>query len=597
MTVRLSKSPSDLVVLYRAFHDILLVTRKKDSKVVASKVFTHVVDLEASISFTMGGEKLTTLAYRPHSVVSTPSVVMKDDVYAQSREIEEPTNVDRNGQMLQSTHHPTTITIGEQQNLAGITKTQLASFQQNEIVGASGKAVRLSRRKEIGENVSAPFEETGNGPFMGSPHDEMKDGVPNLYPDTEELQPGFEFVPWGDYGPPTRVPQEGSQQFQDELVSSETNNSEAGVVVVDGDLIASESMQSRKVFFVRNRRVWCVGLLLMILAIGVVVVGICVFGSNSSSATAGQGVTTPMDPPTFSCDNWFNHTQPSVITQCFCYGKITIVADDVAANYQRLQTGGFIEGVLPGFNDTISSCDPANQALVWLASATGSPSPDVDLRQRFVMALLYVLWNGRLWTVNTGWLSSDNECIWDGVTCDRFGVVTGINLYNNQLTGDLGSEFTLLTSLAGLSLGGNGLQGSLPSELGKLVGLTSLTLQSNQLTGPLPEELSQLTLLVELMLGDNTLVGTIPTSLGELLILETLSLSNNTFTSRPIPTEIGLLTNLQTLQLNQVGLKGTLPTEIFNLGATMQVLDVGSNSLTGTIPYLVGNLAAASTLR
>ncbi len=458
----------------------------------------------------------------------------------------------------------------------------------------------------------------------------------------EQFQPGVEFVPWGNYGPPEREMRQSprtssrhssrhssitlsqhssitlsqhSSRTIDEEEPIQVNNSDAEVSVItdivtddviDGTIGDRESPMPPRKQYIRNPRVLFAGLLLVVLTVGAVVVGITVFNRKSTNQ-AVQGVTTPMDPPTVSCNNLFNRKQPSVITQCSCFGKITIVADDVAANYERLLSGGFVETARLGFNGTINSCDPSNQALVWLASATGSSSPNANLQQRFIIALLYITWNGRFWTVNNGWLSSDNECVWTGVTCDRFGVVTEVDLYNNQVTGNLGTAFSLLTSLEALTLGYNDIEGSLPSELGNLASLTSLSLEINQVTGSLPLELGQLTLLVELSLSQNRISGTIPTWLGQLTNLQTLSLSNNTFTPMPaatgntsvssvpsprnaFPTEFGLLTNLQTFQIARNGLHGTLPTEIFNLKSPLLYLDVSYNALSGTIPNLVGDL-------
>jgi hypothetical protein len=388
---------------------------------------------------------------------------------------------------------------------------------------------------------------------------------------------------------------------------------QVAVIVNDGDTTEPESAPSGKEV-IRSRWIWCVGVMLIVLlAVVAVVVGISVFENQSSSKTTVRTVTTPMDPPTASCDGWINQTQPSAITQCVCIGKITIVADDIQANYQRLTSDGFIQTILPDFAGDIDSCDPSNQALVWLASATGSSSP--NLRQRFILAMVYIMWNGILWTVNDGWLSSDNECTWNGLSCDRFGEVTQVELYNNEVTGSLGTAFSLLTSLQAMSLGLNGMRGSLSSELGGLASLTSLILATNHLTGSLPSELAQLSILQDLTLDDNRITGTIPTWLGQLSNLQILSLSNNTF-SQPglsygnadsqsaagsnrsaFPFEFGLLTNLQTLDLSFNGLHGTIPTEVFNIGNSLQFVKFGENFLTGTIPSLFGNLVGLGMLQ
>lgn len=430
----------------------------------------------------------------------------------------------------------------------------------------------------------------------------------------EELQPGIKFVSWGEFGPPERVQPALSQGSTTPEVdpTSRDDSSAEGVTVVIGEVVDHESSKpGTRCRCSKNRRALYAGvLLLLVLTVAAVVLAITVL-VRKAPAQAAQGVTTQMAPPTFSCNSWYSQAQPSVITQCFCLGKITTIADDVRASYQRLISGGFMKAILPDFSSTIESCDPANQALLWLASATGFPSPDVNLQQRFVLALLYITWNGRLWLLSDNWLSSNSECIWHGVSCDRYGIVTGVDLYNNQVSGNLGTEFPLLTSLATLSLGQNDMHGSLPSELRNLTGLTTLDIQSNQLTGMLPVELTQLSLLQELRAGNNRLSGTIPTWLGKLENIQILSLSNNTFSqlgtvtgngsgarSRPnaFPTEIGQLTHLQILELSAIGLNGTIPSELFNLSNALQSLLLGENSLSGTIPSLFGELTALRTL-
>lgn len=41
--------------------------------------------------------------------------------------------------------------------------------------------------------------------------------------------------------------------------------------------------------------------------------------------------------------------------------------------------------------------------------------------------------NGGNWTNSTGWDTDDNFCTWFGVGCDEFGVVTSVELSNNNL--------------------------------------------------------------------------------------------------------------------------------------------------------------------
>jgi hypothetical protein len=377
--------------------------------------------------------------------------------------------------------------------------------------------------------------------------------------------------------------------------------------------ITSDSNSSERSRRLSRRKLLLRAAFLFSVVLVAVVVAVVVSGRKSSSDE--QSATTSMDPPTLSCDGWYSQTQPNVITQCACVGKITVVADDVATNYRQLKANGFIQAILPGFGNTLDSCDPTNQALVWLASATGTPSSNANLRQRYVLALLYILWNGVKWQVNTGWLSSGNECSWTDVICDVNAVVNEIDLHDNGLSGNLGSYVPLLTSLTSLLMDQNSLHGSLASEFGSMSNLNMLVLEYNQLTGTLPSALVMLSQLHEFKLGYNRLSGTIPTWFGQMQSLITLSLSNNTLGTggaiekndgtpssgkvkqSAFPTELGLLTNLQVLELGATGINGTLPTELFNLGNSLQAFDVSGNFVSGSIPTLVGNLSLMSTFR
>ena len=65
-----------------------------------------------------------------------------------------------------------------------------------------------------------------------------------------------------------------------------------------------------------------------------------------------------------------------------------------------------------------------------------------------------------------------------------------LDLYNNDLTGELPPEWGELASLRQLDLFGNDLTGELPTEWGSLPNLQRLDLGGNDLSGCLPYELA-----------------------------------------------------------------------------------------------------------
>ena len=97
------------------------------------------------------------------------------------------------------------------------------------------------------------------------------------------------------------------------------------------------------------------------------------------------------------------------------------------------------------------------------------PLADTDRR---ALAALYESAGGSQWTHNGNWLSAEPGNHWHGVTTDRNGHVTALDLANNQLRGQLPVELgdlrylrELKTELEWLWLGGNSLTGCVPSGL------------------------------------------------------------------------------------------------------------------------------------
>ena len=175
-------------------------------------------------------------------------------------------------------------------------------------------------------------------------------------------------------------------------------------------------------------------------------------------------------------------------------------------------------------------------AAMALASAGGTGLAQAQTNTPTDRAALVVLHNatdGPNWNINTNWLSDRPIGEWHGVTTNSNGRVIKLDLFSNQLTGEIPPELGGLTSLQVLHLWGNELTGTIPVELGNLTNLTSLTilaLGDNELTGPIPTELGNLTSLAILNLSANQLTGEIPAELGRLDKLEELHLSENLLT-------------------------------------------------------------------
>ncbi|CAM6011129.1 unnamed protein product [Sphagnum balticum] len=231
---------------------------------------------------------------------------------------------------------------------------------------------------------------------------------------------------------------------------------------------------------------------------------------------------------------------------------------------------------------------------------------------------------------------------WTGVGCDTLGNVVNLNLWfneltgeipvslgnckslqsmeisDNQLTGTIPKELGQLQSLWALYMTGNKLEGSIPPEIGNCSSLADLQLDRNQLSGTIPPELGSLTQLSNLLLWENQLTGPLPASLGNcnklanidvsgnslngsippalflLPMLEKLTLGSNQF-SGEIPTNIDQSTGLLRLRLSNNSLSGSIPPQV-GLLKNLVFLDIAFNNLSGSIPSEIGNASALQLL-
>ena len=256
---------------------------------------------------------------------------------------------------------------------------------------------------------------------------------------------------------------------------------------------------------------------------------------------------------------------------------------------------------------------PASFALVTLVASPEAHA--VTQKQYNALIKLYQSTDGDNWSTNTNWLKGyapngpnnyNSPCTqeWHGVTCNDASppLVTGLNFYVNNLTGQIPPELGDLDSLTSLYLDDNhittispglgnldtlitlsisyNLLNSIPPELGDLDSLTSLRLSDNLLTA-IPPGLENLDSLTELFL-DNNLLTAIPPELGNLDSLTELFLDNNLLTA--IPPELGNLDTLNSLGLSN-NLFTAIPRGLDNLD-NLTGLDVSNNLLTAIPPEL-----------
>jgi Leucine-rich repeat (LRR) protein len=153
-------------------------------------------------------------------------------------------------------------------------------------------------------------------------------------------------------------------------------------------------------------------------------------------------------------------TQTNLLSQCVCGGTIRSISTEVTQRYHVFQ-GALAStlGQANGLNETISSCAPSNVALLFLAEDVVGTSTNATTRsidQRYLLALHYLLMNGRDWENATGWFSSLPECEWEGITCDSDDNVLTLQLSGNNLNGSIPSWIGLLSTLQVLDLSVNG---------------------------------------------------------------------------------------------------------------------------------------------
>lgn len=223
--------------------------------------------------------------------------------------------------------------------------------------------------------------------------------------------------------------------------------------------------------------------------------------------------------------------------------------------------------------------------------------------ERDALMALYESTGGDYWANNSGWGQGDPSDSWHGIQVNSQGQVTRIDLFNNNLNGQLPASIGNLKNVRYFNVKGNKLSGPIPSEIGNMSSLEVLILQGRTydiggtIKEPNMDNMDQLDYHQgKYYSNKNEFSGSIPTTIGNLSNLKIFELSNAKNIVGPIPTEIGNLSNLEGIYLSGNNFSGeTLPSSWGNLSAIKHIYIEGAG-LTGSIPSSWSNLTTLSYL-
>ncbi|KAI3819066.1 hypothetical protein L1987_12888 [Smallanthus sonchifolius] len=248
---------------------------------------------------------------------------------------------------------------------------------------------------------------------------------------------------------------------------------------------------------------------------------------------------------------------------------------------------------------------------------TLSAATCLDDQKQLLLALKHNLtFDSSLSTKLVGWNQSVECCVWGGVTCDKSGHVTHLDLSHETIHGPIPSSQTHwkgLKSLQYLNMAYNSLTGNFPNSLlTTLPSLDDLDLSYNRLSGQVVNHVSSDELrLRNLDLSSNKFEGPIPGFVFDLAALSTLKLSGNKFSGRLDLDRFGKMQELYALdlsynnlrvsvsanfsllsKLNSIMLASCKLQEIpdFRNQSRLLMLDLSDNNLSGEIPNWIWDL-------
>jgi len=148
---------------------------------------------------------------------------------------------------------------------------------------------------------------------------------------------------------------------------------------------------------------------------------------------------------------------------------------------------------------------PYVRAASWLVTVDTNNVKE-EAVTRFALAVIYYQNGGESWTNSENWLASDKRhCDWYGVECcagpmqaslmctpSDFYDIIELDLYRNNLSGNIPESIVLLKRLVSLFMSENKLSGTIPGHVfGELRNFTKLYLQHNKLIGTIPDDIDK----------------------------------------------------------------------------------------------------------
>jgi Leucine-rich repeat (LRR) protein len=282
--------------------------------------------------------------------------------------------------------------------------------------------------------------------------------------------------------------------------------------------------------------------------------------------------------------NWTNPSLPDFDRYTFYFGTDANPSEDnfSTSTSTTFTKTGLANGTRYYFRIKVRDDDGVESPLSDIISGVPGNYFEAD---SLALVAIYNAMGGDNWS--SAWDLNNDVSSWNGVSVSN-GRVTGLSLYNRNLTGSIPSEIGDLTALRNFSVGADVITDSLPSSIGNLKSLTSLQVQNTHVSGFIPSSIGELSTLTSIYLGGNQFTGSIPESIGNLVSLTQLNLSSNELTGS-IPSSLGNLVKMDDLYLNNNDLTGQIPESLGNL-VLLDYLYLSDNKLTGEIPTELGNL-------